>query len=244
MRESLHIVKVGGAILEDAALKEELLREFASIDGLKILVHGGGRSASALAQRLGVAVHMVDGRRITDAPMMEICTMVYGGLVGRGVVTDLQALGVNAVSLSGADLDSVHSVKRPVGDVDYGYVGDVTSVNAEALSGLLKLGVVPVMAPLSFDGQQLLNTNADSIASAVARGLARDYDVTLEFKFEKQGVLDSDWELVESLVPSTYETLLASGAIKGGMIPKLQNAFEALYEGVSRVIIGKTTISL
>ena len=176
----LNIIKVGGAVVEDAQSLRTLIRQFAALDGAKVLVHGGGRSATAMAARLGLETTMVGGRRVTDADMLEVVTMVYGGLVNKQVVALLQAEGVNAVGLTGADLDCIRSRKRPATPVDYGFVGDVTAVNGKALCALLREGFVPVMAPLTHDGNgQLLNTNADTIAAEVAKSLAASFDVTL-----------------------------------------------------------------
>ena len=190
MREKLTVIKVGGKIVEEAAPLHKLLDDFAAIEGYKVLVHGGGRSATKLAAQLGIESQMVNGRRITDAETLKVVTMVYGGLVNKNIVAGLQARGVNALGLTGADMDVIRSVKRPVKDVDYGFVGDVKQVNAEFLGDLIHKGVVPVMAPLTHDGAgNLLNTNADTIAGETAKALAALFDVTLVFCFEKKGVL-------------------------------------------------------
>ena len=188
--DQLTLIKVGGKIVEEEASLRQLLADFAQIAGHKVLVHGGGRSATALAARLGIESRMVNGRRITDADMLRVVTMVYGGLVNKQVVVGLQALGVNALGLTGADMDYMRSAKRPAGEVDYGFVGDVRQVNAALLADLISRGVVPVLAPLTHDGQgHLLNTNADTIAAEAAKALARHFEVTLMFCFEKKGVL-------------------------------------------------------
>ena len=189
MKEKLTIIKVGGKIVEEEDSLRRLLRDFAAIEGHKVLVHGGGRSATQFATRLGIESQMVNGRRITDAAMLEVVTMVYGGLVNKHIVACLQAVGVNALGLTGADMNVIRSHKRPVKDVDYGFVGDVDTVDAGALSTLVRAGVVPVMVPLTHDGKgQLLNTNADTIAGETAKALAAEFDVTLIYCFEKKGV--------------------------------------------------------
>ena len=188
--EKLIVVKVGGKIVEEEETLRQLLQDFAAIEGHKVLVHGGGRSATKLATQLGIESKMVDGRRITDEAMLRVVTMVYGGLVNKNIVAGLQALNVNALGLTGADMNLMRSDKRPVKEVDYGFVGDVKEVNADLLATLIQQGIVPVLAPLTHDKQgHLLNTNADTIASQVACALTPHYDVTLTFCFEKKGVL-------------------------------------------------------
>ena len=231
--------------MEEADTLNRLLNDFSSLPGYKLLVHGGGRSATRIASQLGIESQMVNGRRITDAETLRVVTMVYGGLVNKNIVAGLQAKGVNAVGLTGADMDVIRSVKRPVKDVDYGFVGDVEKVDAEALAFLIRKGVVPVMAPLTHDGQgHILNTNADTIAGETAKALAAIFDVTLVFCFEKKGVL-SDENNNESVIPcidrETFKRYVASGVIQGGMIPKLENAFQAIDAGVHEVIITKAS---
>ena len=238
----LNIIKVGGAVVEDGVMCSRLLDSFTSMQGAKILVHGGGRTATDIASRLGIETKMADGRRITDADMLEVVTMVYGGLVNKRIVSGLQMRGMNAVGLTGADLACVRAHKRPVCEIDYGFVGDVDSVNADALGSLLSVGAVPVIAPLSFDpGCGLLNTNADTMAMAVATAFADVKDnVTLTFCFEKKGVLSDpsdDDSVISEISPENYVRLKSAGVISGGMIPKLDNAFKALRAGVSRVVI-------
>lgn len=238
---SLTLIKVGGKIVEEASSLQRLLTDFAAISGHKLLVHGGGRSATRIAEQLGIESRMVDGRRITDAETLRVVTMVYGGLVNKNIVAGLQARGVNALGLTGADMDVIRSVKRPVKDIDYGYVGDVERVDARLLGDLIARGVVPVMAPLTHDGAgNLLNTNADTIASETARALAARFDVTLIYCFEKKGVLrdpDDEDSVIPSLNRRSFEALTADGAIAGGMIPKIENALAAIEAGVKRVII-------
>ena len=245
MKEKLTIIKVGGKIVEEEDSLRRLLRDFAAIEGHKVLVHGGGRSATQFATRLGIESQMVNGRRITDAAMLEVVTMVYGGLVNKHIVACLQAVGVNALGLTGADMNVIRSHKRPVKDVDYGFVGDVDTVDAGALSTLVRAGVVPVMVPLTHDGKgQLLNTNADTIAGETAKALAAEFDVTLIYCFEKKGVLlDENDE--ESVIPEIdwqrFRTYVEQGIIQGGMIPKLENAFRAIDAGVKQVVITKAS---
>ena len=201
MKEKLTVIKVGGKIVEEEATLNQLLADFSAIEGYKVLVHGGGRSATKLAAQLGIESQMVNGRRITDAETLKVVTMVYGGLVNKNIVAGLQAKGVNAMGLTGADMNVIRSVKRPVKDVDYGFVGDVEKVNAELLGNLIRQGVVPVMAPLTHDGKgSMLNTNADTIAGETAKALAELFDVTLVFCFEKKGVL-SDENDDDSVIP-------------------------------------------
>ncbi len=242
-RKQLTIVKVGGKIVEEPETLERLLADFEAIPGKKILVHGGGRSATALASRLGIESHMVDGRRITDAQMLDVVTMVYGGLVNKNIVAKLQARGLNAIGLSGTDCNTMLSVKRPAGAVDYGFVGDVKQVNASFLSSLLEKETVPVLAPLTHDGRgQLLNTNADTIAGETAKALAPYFKVTLIYCFEKPGVLldeNDDTSVIPYLSYYDFPRLVQDGTISGGMIPKIQNAFNALQAGVSNVLITK-----
>ena len=246
MKEKLTIVKVGGAVVEDELQLSQLLKDFSAIEGRKVLVHGGGRKATKMAERLGVETKMVNGRRITDAAMLEVVTMVYGGLVNKNLVAQLQANGVNALGLTGADANAILSHKRPLKDgIDYGFVGDVDAGNGEMLSKLIEAGITPVMAPLTHDGKgHILNTNADTIASETAKALANIYDVTLIFSFEKKGVLsnpDDDDSVIPVITKEDFERYKADGTISGGMLPKIENALRAVEDGVSRVIITLAT---
>ena len=240
-KEKLTVIKVGGKIVEEEATLNQLLADFSAIEGYKVLVHGGGRSATKLASQLGIESQMVNGRRITDAETLKVVTMVYGGLVNKNIVAGLQAKGVNAMGLTGADMNVIRSVKRPVKDVDYGFVGDVEKVNAELLGNLIRQGVVPVMAPLTHDGQgSMLNTNADTIAGETAKALAELFDVTLVFCFEKKGVLsdeNDDDSVIPVIIPELFKEYVEKGIIQGGMIPKLENSFSAIEAGVSQVVI-------
>ncbi|MBR5192949.1 MAG: acetylglutamate kinase [Bacteroidaceae bacterium] len=241
MKEKLTVIKVGGKIVEEEATLNQLLADFSAIEGDKVLVHGGGRSATKLASQLGIESKMVNGRRITDAETLKVVTMVYGGLVNKNIVAGLQAKGVNAMGFTGADMNVIRSVKRPVKDVDYGFVGDVEKVNAELLGSLIRQGVVPVMAPLTHDGQgSMLNTNADTIAGETAKALAELFDVTLVFCFEKKGVLsdeNDDDSVIPVITPELFKEYVDKGVIQGGMIPKLENSFSAIDAGVSQVVI-------
>lgn len=246
MKEKLTLVKVGGAIVEDEAQLSQLLKDFVAIEGRKVLVHGGGRRATQVASRLGIESQMVGGRRITDAAMLEVVTMVYGGLVNKNVVARLQAQGVSAIGLTGADGDVIRSHRRPLKDgVDFGFVGDVDKVSDETLARMIEGGMVPVLAPLTHDGEgHLLNTNADTIASEAAKALARCYDVTLIYSFEKAGVLrnpDDDTSVIETINRADFERYRADGTISGGMLPKIENALAAVEAGVNRVIITLAT---
>lgn len=241
MKEHLTIIKVGGKIVENPESLNVLLKDFAAVEGKKLLVHGGGRSATQMAARLGVETKMVDGRRITDEAMLEVVTMVYGGLVNKRIVAGLQALGVNAVGLTGADMNIVLSDKRKVLAVDYGWVGDVKRVNAEAVATLIESGCCPVVAPLTHDGcGHMLNTNADTMAGEMAKAMAAHYDVTLMFCFEKPGVLadeNDDSSLIPTITPAVLDDLKRRGVVSGGMIPKLDNAIACVSAGVESVVI-------
>ena len=242
MKNKLTIVKVGGAIVEDPEKLNELLDNFAAIEGAKVLVHGGGRRATKVAAALGIESKMVNGRRITDADMLEVVTMVYGGLVNKNIIAKLQAKGVNAIGLTGADMDVIHSHKRPVKDgIDFGFVGDVERVDANKIKLLIDGGITPVMAPLTHDGQgNILNTNADTIASETAKALAALYDVTLIYSFEKKGVLsnpDDDDSVIPVITRTDFNKYVADGTIAGGMIPKIENALAAVDAGVKQVVI-------
>ena len=246
MKEKLTIIKVGGAVVEDEAQLSRLLRDFSAIGGRKLLVHGGGRRATQVAAQLGIETRMVNGRRVTDEEMLRVVTMVYGGLVNKNLVARLQADGVNALGLTGADMDVIRSHKRPLKDgVDFGFVGDVDRVDGEALRAVIERGVTPVMAPLTHDGQgHILNTNADTIASETAKALAPYYDVTLTYCFEKRGVLarpDDDDSVIPTITRQDFDRYVTSGTVAGGMIPKLENALAAVDAGVGRVVITQAT---
>ena len=237
------MIKVGGKIVEEEATLQQLLSDFSKIEGHKVLVHGGGRSATALATKLGIESKMVNGRRITDAETLNVVTMVYGGLVNKSIVARLQSMGVNALGLTGADLNYMRSDKRPVKEVDYGFVGDVKEVNSDLLADLIHKGVVPVLAPLTHDKKgNMLNTNADTIAGEAAKALTKHFDVTLMYCFEKKGVLKDekdDDSVIAEITRPLFDQYVKEGIIQGGMIPKLENSFEAIAAGVKNVIITK-----
>lgn len=247
----LTLVKVGGGIVENETSLNGLLDKFAKIEGLKVLVHGGGRSATKIAEQLGIAQTMIGGRRITDAETLKVVTMVYAGLVNKNIVAQLQARGINALGLTGADMNVIQSHKRPlkkvkmddgtVQEVDYGFVGDIDQVNADLLSDLIAKGVVPVLSPIGHDTHgSLLNTNADTIAAETAKALAKHFDVTLMFCFEKKGVLrnpDDDDSVIPSITSKEFPQLVEQGIVSGGMLPKLENSFDAINAGVSKVVI-------
>jgi acetylglutamate kinase len=241
--DKLNIIKVGGKVVEDPAALEQFLQDFAKISGYKLLVHGGGTLATELAKQLGVENKITEGRRITDAETLKIVTMVYGGLINKNIVACLQAKNINALGLTGADLNLIRSDKRPVKEIDYGYVGDVKEVQDDLLAELLKLGIVPVLAPITHDKNgQLLNTNADTIAAETAKALAEYFDVHLIYCFEKKGVLmdpEDDNSVIPEIDASLFKEYVEQGIIREGMIPKLQNAFEAIHCGVKDVTITK-----
>ena len=245
MLEKLTVIKVGGKVVEEEATLQRLLVDFAKIEGAKILVHGGGRLATEIAGQLGIVTRMVEGRRITDEPTLRVVTMVYAGLINKKIVAGLQALGVNAIGLTGADMNIMRAVKRPVQTIDYGLAGDVKEVNADAFLLLLQNGFVPVLSPLTHDKKGLLlNTNADTIAAEAAKALALAFDVTLIYCFEKSGVLMNELD-DKSVIPLLDHKLFlkykTEGIIQDGMIPKLDNAFQAIETGVKQVIITKAS---
>lgn len=241
MKNKLTVIKVGGKIVEEEDSLKRLLQDFSQIGEHKILVHGGGRSATKIAERLGIESKMVNGRRITDADTLQIVTMVYGGLVNKSIVAGLQSLNVNALGLTGADMDIIRSEKRPVKDIDYGFVGDVKSVKGETLKSLIDRDIVPILAPLTHDGKgNMLNTNADTIAAETAQAMAKYFDVTLVYCFEKKGVLleeNDDNSVIPQLDRHQFKEYLEKGIIQGGMIPKLENAFRSIDKGVREVVI-------
>jgi len=239
--DRLTIIKVGGKVVEDSQSLNLLLDQFQKISGYKILVHGGGNTATEIAGKLGIETKMVEGRRITDAAMLDVATMVYGGLVNKKIVAGLQARNCNALGLTGADLGLIRAKKRPVQSIDFGYVGDVEEVNSRELRLLLNENVVPVIAPLTHDGKgQLLNTNADTIASEIAIELSAFYNVFLFYCFEKKGVLmnqNDETSIIFELDQMLFEQYKNDGIINTGMIPKLENAFRSKRKGVKEVLI-------
>lgn len=242
--EALHIIKIGGNVIDNSENLHNFLKDFTALDGSKILVHGGGKVATQLSETLGIEAKLVDGRRITDIETLRVVTMVYGGLINKNIVAQLQRFGSNAIGLTGADGNFIKAKKRPVKTIDYGFVGDLddNSVDSQGLSSLLKAGFVPVFCAITHDGDgQLLNTNADTIASALAVAMAGLYKTTLIYCFEKRGVLkdinDED-SLIRDIDPERYEELKQQQIIHSGMLPKLDNAFKAIGCGVDAVIIG------
>lgn len=243
--KKLSVIKIGGNVIDNSEKLDQFLQDFTALPGDKILIHGGGKIATELGVSLGVEAKMVEGRRITDIETLRIVTMVYAGLINKNMVAQLQAKGSNAIGLTGADGNIIKAVKRPVKDIDYGFVGDLdeSSVSSDTLDSLLKAGLVPVLCAITHDGEsQLLNTNADTIASAVAVAMSSLYDTSLIYCFEKRGVMrdiDDDQSLVPVIRMGEFEILKNEGVVSGGMIPKLHNAFEAIKSGVNTVYIGK-----
>ena len=246
MKNKLSVVKIGGNVIEDEKALDVFLTVFSKLEGLKILVHGGGKLATQLATKLGIESKMIDGRRITDAETVDIITMVYGGLANKKIVSQLQAKNTNAIGLSGADGNSIQAHKRPVKEIDYGFVGDIDSVNSGLLTKLLSADLTPIFCALSHDGAgQLLNTNADTIASEIAIGMASSYETTLYYCFEKKGVLmdiANENSVVKHIDSNTYQELLSDGIIADGMLPKLHNCFHALNNRLSKVCLGDVTM--
>lgn len=243
--KKLTILKVGGNIIDNPLALDAFLEEFATVEGAKILVHGGGKIATTIAKGLGVEAVMIDGRRVTDEPMLRIVTMVYGGLINKNIVAKLQHLGCNAMGLTGADGGLIQSQKRSPMPVDYGFVGDPVSVNVGTAKALLDNDLVPVVAPLTYGNGEMLNTNADTMAQTVATGLVGDFDVDLVFKFEKRGVLmniEDENSVIQMITPQIFDELKAQGVVDKGMLPKLTNALKAVSQGVKNVYIGETRI--
>lgn len=243
MKKELYIIKIGGNIIDDEGRLSSFLKKFSLVKGKKILVHGGGKLATRLAEKLAVKQTILDGRRITDAETLKIVTMVYAGYINKNIVAQLQANGCNAIGLSGADGNAIAAHKREHPTIDYGFAGDIDAINTGLINDLLDMENTIVFAPITHDNKgQLLNTNADTIAQEVARELSGTYTVTLIYSFEKSGVLvdiEDDSTLIKEINPQTFETLKAGKKIFSGMIPKLDNAFAALRSGVNKVIIGK-----
>lgn len=242
--DKLYVIKIGGNIIDDPGKLSAFLKSFAAVEGAKILVHGGGKVATEIGNRLGIQPDYHNGRRITDAATLEVVTMVYGGLVNKKIVAQLQALQVNAIGLTGSDGNIIRAVKRPVKEVDFGFVGDVISdgINTVVLEQLLSGGLTPVLAPLTHDGAgTMLNTNADTIAQEIATAFAAIRNTQLIYCFEKPGVLSDpqdDASVIGQINEQTFKTFVADGTISAGMIPKLENAFRAIGAGVNKVIIG------
>jgi len=244
--QTLKVVKIGGNIIDDEKALQAFLQQFAQLKGPKLLVHGGGKLATQLSNSMNIEVKMVEGRRITDVLTLEIITMVYGGKINKSIVAQLQAHSCNAVGFTGADGNSIVSVKRPVKTIDYGFVGDVVKVNTEVALLLLKNNVTPVFCAITHDEHgQLLNTNADTITSELAIAFSKEFDVELYYCFEKSGVLEDvndETSVIQNINSDSYEILLEKGIIADGMLPKMKNCFHALNGNVSKVCIGKTNM--
>jgi acetylglutamate kinase len=245
--KELFVIKVGGNVIDDGKKLDAFLEKFHAISSLKILVHGGGKLATDLSAKLGVEAKMVDGKRITDEETLKIVTMVYGGLINKTIVAKLNKLGTNAIGVSGADMGLVPAKKREVKEIDYGFVGDVLvdKIPVEQWNNLLDKNICAVVAPITADASgQLLNTNADTIASSIAQALNKIYKTTLIYCFEKDGVLQNpadERSVIKKIQPQTYTTLKSEGIISKGMIPKLDNSWDAINKGVSEVVIGNAS---
>jgi acetylglutamate kinase len=239
MKQALHIVKIGGNIIDAPEALASFLANFASIPGFKLLVHGGGKIATSMAAELSIQSQMIEGRRVTDSESLKIVTMVYAGWINKSIVASLQALSTNAIGLAGPDGAFVVSKKRNPEPIDYGFVGDIESVNAHGLTALIENGLSPVFAPITADTKgQLLNTNADTMAQALAIALSTHFDVTLTYCFEKQGVLmdpNDDNSVISQINSANFAHLKADGIVSAGMIPKLENALKAISQGVQTV---------
>ena len=244
--EKLSIIKIGGNIIEDENSLNAFLKLFSNLEGKKILVHGGGKRATSVASKLGIESKLVNGRRITDKETLEVITMVYGGLVNKNIVAKLQALDIDAIGLTGADINSIKSEKRPVKEVDFGFVGDVKEIASNSIDKLMKADFTPVFCAITHDGNgQLLNTNADTIASKIAVGMSEIYETSVYYCFELNGVLkdfNDKNSVVKSINSNSYKELLDATIITDGMIPKIDNCFDALNNGVSKVHIGNTSM--
>jgi acetylglutamate kinase len=242
--KSLYIIKIGGNVIDNSENLHHFLKDFTALDGYKILVHGGGKVATQLSETLGIEAKLVDGRRITDIQTLRVVTMVYGGLINKNIVAQLQHYGNNAIGLTGADGNLIQTKKRPVKTIDYGFVGDIdeSSVDSKGIASLMEAGFTPVFCALTHNGEgQLLNTNADTIASALAVSLSALFETTLIYCFEKKGVLmdvNDDDSIIRAIDPVKYEELKTKQIIHSGMLPKLENAFTAIACGVKAVVIG------
>lgn len=244
MKKQLSIIKIGGNVINSNAQLDSFLSDFKALQGLKILVHGGGRKATEIADSMGLEPKMIGGRRVTDEANLEIVTMVYAGLLNKNIVAKLQAKDCNALGLSGADANVIRAHKRIVKEIDYGFAGDIDEVENKTIALFLNGGIIPVFSAITHDRQgQLLNTNADTIAAELAKGLSADFDVELIYCFEKMGVLkdmEDEESVIENINSESYKLLKSEGVINEGMLPKLENCFNSLQNGVRKVIIGKS----
>ena len=245
-KQQLHIIKIGGNIINNTNTLTSFLKDFSELDGYKILVHGGGKKATELANSIGLESKMVNGRRVTDKANLEVVTMVYAGLLNKNITAELQQYNCNALGLSGADANCILTHKRIVKDVDFGFAGDIDAVNSNNIDVFLQNNMTPVFCAITHDKNgQLLNTNADTIASEIAIGMSSKYNVSLIYTFEKNGVLrnvNDDNSVIENINSTSYEALKKKGIIADGMLPKMHNCFNALQKGVDKVIISSPTI--
>jgi len=247
MKQVVHIIKIGGNVIDNDAALAQFLRDFAALEGLKVLVHGGGKLATRMAEQLNIPTQMHEGRRITDVETLKIVTMVYAGWINKNIVAQLQRLGCNAIGLSGADANIIPATRRAPVPIDFGYVGDVQpeQINHAFLNTLLQQGICPVCCAITHDTQgNLLNSNADTIASSLAAALSSTYETRLVFCFEKEGVLsnpDDEYSVIPEITRETYAALKAQGVITAGMLPKIDNAFKAIDAGVKEVVIKHAT---
>lgn len=243
MKNKLVITKIGGKFIDDKAKLDSFITEFSEIKGPKILIHGGGNKATEISLRLGLKPTLIEGRRITSKDDLEVVVMIYSGLINKSIVAKLQAKNCNSIGLSGADGNLIRAIRRPATDIDYGFVGDVVSIDSNSIEQLLNSGFTPVFSAICHDGNgQLLNTNSDTIASQIAISMSEKFDVDLIYHFDKDGVLDSDENIISSLNMQDYLDLKSNKIIKEGMIPKVDNCFNALDNNVSNVCIGNTKI--
>ncbi|WP_350289944.1 acetylglutamate kinase [uncultured Croceitalea sp.] len=246
MENKLSVIKIGGDIIENETELSKFLTLFSNIDGPKILVHGGGKKANQVLQKMGIEPKMVNGRRITDIASLDVAIMVYGGLTNKKIVAELQSINCNAIGMSGADANAIIAHKRPIKEIDYGFAGDVDSVSNKTLSSILELGLTPIFCALTHNQKgQLLNTNADTIASELAIGMSADFETTLYYCFELNGVLknfDDKNSVIKNIDSDAYKTLITEGVIADGMLPKMHNCFHALKKGVKEVRIGNLAL--
>lgn len=244
--ETLKVVKTGGKLIEDEGKFREFLKDFAAVKGPKILVHGGGNFATEMAEKLGYKTKMIDGRRITDSHSLKVIIMTYGGLINKTIVARLQALETNAIGLCGADGLSIISKKREIKEIDFGFVGDIVEINRSFISSLLSQGITPVFSAISCTREgELLNTNGDSVAAEIAKAMSPEFDTELYYCFEKKGVLENprdDNSVIDLIDRKSYQNLLENKIITDGMLPKLQNCFQALEYGVSKIYLGDSEI--
>lgn len=244
MKQQLTVIKIGGNVINQNDTLEHFLTDFAKISEKKILIHGGGKLATQIAYNLGVETQMIDGRRVTNAEMLKVATMVYAGYINKNIVAQLQCMGCNAIGLTGADLNTIKAHKRKTGEIDFGFVGDVDEVNSKAINNLLNINAIPVFTALTHNQKgQLLNTNADTIAQSIAVRMCKLYNVKLIYCFEKPGVLtdvNNENSYIENLSKSTYNKLINKGIIAEGMKAKLENCFTALHKGVDNILICKS----